>query len=251
MIRRPAALVVLAALLAAPEIGAASCGLALEATGDSRIRLEGSTNVHRWSCDGEGLEARMELDAPLAQIHALLAAVEKQVEAGPIPAHLDLPQIEPPTFRLVIPVGNLDCGKRAMERDLREAMTAETHPTIEYRFLALQAARLEPAREGENRRYELEVIGTLELAGVLRRIESTAWAEAWGDEAFRLEGELHLRMTQFDITPPTALLGIIRARDELVVHYDLFLETTARHDTRLYTGSGETREKKPTLAMDP
>lgn len=202
-------------------------GLELVASDRSRIQLEGSTNVHRWSCEGESVEARMSVDAPMARVEALLATVEAAVVSGAIPENLELPEVPPPSFRLVVPVHSLDCGNPRMERDLEEALAADRHPLIEYRFQVLERAILEPAMEGVPRRYRLEVLGTLKLAGVSREIRSTAFAEPLEEAAFRIEGTLELKMTDFDVTPPTALLGIIRARDALSVHFDLHLESVA------------------------
>jgi hypothetical protein len=41
---------------------------------------------------------------------------------------------------------------------------------------------------------------------------------------FRIRAELPLKMTDFGVTPPTALFGAVRAHDALEVRFDLTLE---------------------------
>jgi hypothetical protein len=43
-------------------------------------------------------------------------------------------------------------------------------------------------------------------------------------DRFALHARLPLRMTDFRITPPTALFGMVKAKDDLVVQFDLILE---------------------------
>jgi len=35
------------------------------------------------------------------------------------------------------------------------------------------------------------------------------------------QGTLPIQMTDFNVEPPTAMLGLIRVRDEITVHFDI------------------------------
>ena len=39
-------------------------------------------------------------------------------------------------------------------------------------------------------------------------------------DRFRIRAEMPVRMTDFGITPPTALFGIVKARNELTVRFE-------------------------------
>ena len=41
-------------------------------------------------------------------------------------------------------------------------------------------------------------------------------------ETLRVEGKAELKMTEYNVEPPTALLGVVRADDDLSVHFKLF-----------------------------
>jgi len=44
------------------------------------------------------------------------------------------------------------------------------------------------------------------------------------DGTLRAQGALPILMTDFGITPPTALFGVVRTEDRLVVKFDLFVD---------------------------
>jgi hypothetical protein len=62
------------------------------------------------------------------------------------------------------------------------------------------------------------------LAGSSREVEVLVIAERLTRDRFRIRAELPLRMTDFGIQPPTALFGMVKAKDELLVRFDLTLK---------------------------
>jgi polyisoprenoid-binding protein YceI len=158
------ALLLLFALLAAATLSAQQ----------SRLVLEGSSNVTDWRCSSTTLQLK---------------------ERG-----------------LQIPVATIRCGNRQMERDLFRALRAAQHPSIDFRFTDMN-------READH----ATIRGELSLAGVTRPIEIDAYVQRIAGNHIALHARLPLRMTDFCITPPTALLGIVKAKNELVVSLDLVL----------------------------
>lgn len=173
----------------------------LVASNPSRLVLEGSSNVAGWRCSGTTLEGGMEIAAPLTEI-------------GDIGEW-----IASPTFRLSIPVTTLRCGNGRMERDMYRALRSQTHPTIEFRFVKL-VGNVKQASGGT---WRAKIAGVLSLAGATRNIVVDVDARRIAPERIQLRAKLPLRMTDFRITPPTALFGAIKANDDLVVHFDLVL----------------------------
>jgi polyisoprenoid-binding protein YceI len=113
---------------------------------------------------------------------------------------------------LHIPVKTIRCGNRQMERDLYRALRAECHPSIDFHFS-------EMSRGAER----ATIRGNLSLAGTTRPIEVDADVQRIAPDRVRLHARLPLRMTDFHITPPTALFGLVKAKDDLVVQFDLVL----------------------------
>lgn len=119
-----------------------------------------------------------------------------------------------------IPVRTLECGKRAMNRDMYEALKAEAHPHIRYRLLKAEAA--DSLRAGADGNWiPIRTFGTLEIAGVTDTAEVIVKGKMLDENRFRVRGSRDLCMDTFDITPPSALMGLIRADNRLTVHFDV------------------------------
>ena len=186
----------------------------------SQLVLEGSSNVTDWRCHGTTVDGRMEVAAPLTRINSII----DHIEDGNIVMLMKAPGAErfpQPEFQLSIPVATLRCGNRQMERDMYRALRAEAFPAIEFRFTELLGGVNHDIDAGT---YHAKIAGVLSLAGVTRTISVDVEAKRIARDRFRLHARLPLRMTDFRITPPTALFGMVKARDGLVVQFDLVLQ---------------------------
>lgn len=211
-------LALLIALL--PASNAAAQGTRFAPSGATRVVLVGSSNVADWRCTGRRVDARVEIEASLARITEVL----DRIEDGNISAWMTNPEearFPAPEFRLSIPIASLSCGNRVMEKDLSQALKADRFPAIEFRFLSLGGP---VQRDIDENHYELLVVGEITAAGVTRRMSVPVIAQREGRSRFRLRAHLPLRMTDFGVTPPTALLGLIKAQNELKVQFDLRLQ---------------------------
>lgn len=213
-----------AALVLLPAAGVAN--LALEPTGSTQVHilpasgveLLGSSNLGAWACRKGRIEGKIEVAAPT---EAVLETVDR---AGTQEAKQTASKIPSPRFRLRIPISSFSCGNRTMERDLHNTLSADRHPAIVYEFERLGGL---VAADAERRHFDLVAIGDLALAGSERALEVRARADRNGPRNFRISGELPVRMTDFGIRPPTALFGLVRAKDQLIVRFDLRLEIPA------------------------
>lgn len=181
----PAILPALALLLATP----AQLVLAPE----SRIFLEGDSNVRRWSCDSGQL--------------ALAGLVDTGSDERP-------PSVAALTIDLE--VATLRCGDPHMEEKLRESLASDRFPLIRYRFRAAEVIRGAPPGE-----VWLLAKGELTVRGITRAVELPVRAEVAPDRGLRAQGALPLRMSDFGVDPPSAFLGLVQSKDELLVRFEL------------------------------
>jgi polyisoprenoid-binding protein YceI len=112
-----------------------------------------------------------------------------------------------------IPVKTIRCGNRQMERDLYRALRSDSYPSIDFRFTNMTRAA-----------DRATIRGNLSLAGTTRMIEIDAGVQRIARDRVRMQVRVPLRMTDFNVTPPTALFGIVKARNELVAQFDLVLQ---------------------------
>ncbi|MDX1530249.1 MAG: YceI family protein [Rhodothermales bacterium] len=116
---------------------------------------------------------------------------------------------------VVVPTRDFDCGRSAMNRDFYDALRADHHPTIRFQ---LDRAEVVGEAAGAVRDH---AAGTLTLAGATRPVTLDAEGERLADGRVRVRGRHPFAMTAFGVEPPTALLGLVRAHDRVVVRFDL------------------------------
>jgi polyisoprenoid-binding protein YceI len=112
---------------------------------------------------------------------------------------------------------DLRCGNRKMDHDLYAALGA-SDPAAQSYILALFESRSDlPAGR---------TAGRLSVAGVERQVAAEVVADQRPDGSWHAVGSVPLRMTDFGVSPPVGLFGLIRSRNEVVVKFDLVIPPT-------------------------
>lgn len=161
-----------------------------------------------------------------------------------------------PGMALVVPVRDLDCANRRMNRDMYETMRAEVYPEIR-----LEVHRIDLVPESSDSQAthadqeqmvapEVAIHGSMALAGVSRDI--TIRMRGWLDEALRLHGTgtLDVKMTDFDMVPPTALFGLIKAHDDISIRFHLVAESAGDMSQALQTVQPATPQDSTPTRME-
>jgi hypothetical protein len=117
-----------------------------------------------------------------------------------------------------VPVQAFDCGKKQMTQDLQEALKMDAHPSI--RFELIHATVKSPIDTSDQWR-RVEVLGALTIAGTKRLTRLSALGRAIDAERFRVRGCHPVRMTYFNIEPPTKAFGLIKVDNRVEVQFDL------------------------------
>lgn len=157
---------------------------------ESRLWIEGSSNVNNFRCNAGRYQS----------------------------------QVEPPTsdtsvkVEVDVAVEGFDCGKRRMNRDLYETLRSKRHPQISFQYVSTESMTY----VDESDKYELIVNGRLTVAGQTNDIQFPLDAVIYEDGTIRATGSTVLKMTDYNVEPPSALLGLVRVDDELTVYFELF-----------------------------
>jgi hypothetical protein len=203
--------------------GGSSATTRLAISPRSALKLAGSSNVAGWRCSGTTVTGEATVAAPIEKINEVI----DHVEDGNVGIWMNNPaegRFPAPVFNLSIPIEALRCsGGRPMERDLWRALRADRFPSIEFHFLAIRGSI---EHDLDRHLYRTAVGGELSLAGATRDLTVPVIAERISRTQFRLRAELPVRMTDFGIIPPSALLGLIKAQDRLTVEFNLVLEVS-------------------------
>lgn len=183
-----------ALLTIAGSASAQSVRLAVNA--DSKLWIEGGSNLHGWSCKASSIDATIDVD------EAFLKSTS--------PTLLKKVQVK-------VPVRNLKCGHGGMDNNLYKALKADDAPDISY---ILGSFDVVPAAGDA---FTVKSVGTLKIAGTEKTVNMDVSATKLADGSIRADGELPLLMTDFGVKPPTAMLGTLRTDNKVTVKFSLLI----------------------------
>lgn len=66
--------------------------------------------------------------------------------------------------------------------------------------------------------------GQLNIAGVKKDVEFSCKLQRTTNKTLRIQGELTLKMSDFGIDPPTAMMGTLKTGDDITIIYNLTIE---------------------------
>lgn len=121
-----------------------------------------------------------------------------------------------------IPVNYLDCGRPGINRDMRETLNARRHQYINY---SLNTNRLLGAFHDDagSLLFEIDTTGDLEISGKKRDERIRVTGEFLGPWHFRIRGSHSILLSDYDLTPPSPMMGLIKVSDRMMVHFDVTL----------------------------
>ena len=174
---------------------------------DSKLWIEGRSNVNEFECHANQYFAEATLiddNDPIEFQQQFEKRVFMQVE---------------------IMVNGFECGRSRMNQDLQKALKSSEFPEISFMFDSATILAI-PENPSDKNTFEIDVRGTLTVAGNTRDIQFITTAYFVETYRIRAIGKTSIRMTDFGVEPPSALMGLIKAEDELTVNFDLFANET-------------------------
>jgi len=164
---------------------------------NSTIRVDGESNINSFRCD---IEAYYQADTIFCY------------DGGGISDAVKL------KGSLKIDLFNFDCHSRMITSDMRKTLKADAYPKLVIHFMSLD--RL-PVFDGNTDIMKGWV--NIELAGVTKKFEILYSFIKTGSSPILLNGGRTFHFSDFNLTPPRKLGGMIRIKDEFSVHFRLNL----------------------------
>lgn len=119
------------------------------------------------------------------------------------------------TFEM--PVSEVDSDSRRLNNNMHEYLGEDDHPTMRYELVQIS----DISENGNG--YEIIANSDLTVNGVTRNIDLTAQVSVNDDGSITITGSYDTLMSNFDIDPPTAMLGSVRAEDDVTIEFDVTL----------------------------
>ncbi len=162
----------------------------------STLRITGKTNLAGFGCDIKGYY---------------------QTDTIVYTESEDLNRIVPLQGALNIDINKFDCHNKMLTSDLRKTLKAIEHPNLVVRFIALERM---PAFA--NNKDVVKGWVDVELAGVNKRFDIDYKLEK-KEGVIQLNGDRSFCFSDFKLTPPKKLGGIVRVKDDFYVNFKLVL----------------------------
>jgi polyisoprenoid-binding protein YceI len=179
--------------------------LRLPVRADSRLWLEGKSNVKDWTCKATAMEAIIAIDASSVGSHDD-DAIAKSLRGVDV----------------IVPVRMLKCGDRHMEANMYSALKAPKSPAISYIIADFE---LTPSLSGDG--LSVEATGKMSVAGAERSVSMTVKTERLPDGTRRARGTVPILMTDFGIVPPRPWFGMLRTADKVLIQFEIFVSPQA------------------------
>lgn len=171
---------------------AASAEKFLGTTG-SVIRIEGTSTLHAWTMEGPAIHGR--IDAPTPDNWTA-----------------------PASAVVTIPVTSIKSEHAKMDKLMAEALKAQAFPEIKFEMTSATP------RNAKADAFTLETKGKLTIAGVTRDVAFDVQGTRNADGKYTLIGQAPIKMSQYGIKPPTAMMGTIKTGDDVKVTFRWIVE---------------------------
>lgn len=159
-----------------------------------KMVIHGTSTLHDWSCPTNKMKAKG--DFTLAG-NELQSVNSMWVEADAL---------------------SIKSDKEDMDEKIYEALKTDQHKNITFSMTKVKSM----TKKGNE--WILETTGKLTIAGKTNDVDMTVKAVVDASGTVTFKGEKKLLMTSFGMTPPKAMLGMIKAGDEIRLDFTLTMK---------------------------
>lgn len=164
---------------------------------ESYLTILGKTNINKFSCSYYG-----ELSQDTLQIQ--IAQLSEGVKIDDVQLQLNIDQF--------------DCGNKAMNKDFQDLLNHAEYPSISIDLLKV----LPP--NSVNKDYNPNVFGLarakFHISGYSSSYLIPIYKKKQNQDTFFV-GQHHLDITDFNLTPPTKFLGMIKVEEDVTIEFGL------------------------------
>lgn len=152
---------------------------------ESEVMVIGTSNVHDWEAPAEEFSGS--------------AAIEVAEDS----------LISISELQFTVQAEEINSGKGGMDKRIDDALKINKHPEITYVL-----SEINEMNDGT-----LVATGKLTIAGVSKDVQMEVEFELLPDGAILFNGTQNIDMTNYDMSPPTAMFGTIKAGAEVDVRF--------------------------------
>jgi polyisoprenoid-binding protein YceI len=169
-------------------------------TNNSKLVVTGTSTIHDWEMEATDFYAET-----LLKIEGNTVSEISQIEFNS-------------------PVEGLQSGKRVMDSKAHDALKEKKFPEVKF----VLNKNGEVNFSGNNGK----VTGLLTIAGKTKEVQLNVDLDVLSAQQFKVSGQAPVKMSDFGIDPPTAVMGTIKTGDDVVVKFDFEFNRSSAEYTR-------------------
>lgn len=117
-----------------------------------------------------------------------------------------------------IPVRSIKSGEKLMDTKTYETFDVDKNPNITFKLVDVNTLHV------EGNQVSVTLTGNLTMAGVTRKISIKSTGNSTKAGVYEFTGSVALKMTDFKMSPPTAMMGLMKVGDAITLKYDVSFE---------------------------
>lgn len=160
----------------------------------SNMTISGTSNVHDWTSTVTELKG--------SGVFVLESSTLKSINS----------------LEITVPVTSIKSSKGSI-------MDGKTHGALKYKefsLISFQLVRVDGI-EKTTTGFKVKATGNLSIAGTKKSISLTVDGKLLSDGSLNFKGSKALKMTDFNIPPPTAMMGAMTVGNDVTVNFDITL----------------------------
>jgi hypothetical protein len=155
------------------------------------LKIEGTSNLHDWNMKAENISGDVQANVKNSLV--------KDFSTGDI--HV---QVE-----------KLESGKRIMNNKTYDALESNDHPKISFQLRSVENLYAAGSR------FSGKAKGKLTIAGNSKMVTIPFSGKMNGNDEFSVNGDYSLKMSEYGVEPPSAMLGSLKTGDEVTIKYKM------------------------------
>ena len=165
------------------------------------MSVHGTSTIHDWTSEVTDIKGSASLDVADGKLIGISA------------------------LSIKVKVEGIESSKgRIMDNKTYKALESKDHPYIKFN---LAVAKITPKGDKLN----IVANGPLTIAGSTKTVQIAAIGTYQGG-SLHFSGSKDLKMTDFGIDPPTAMLGTLKTGDDITIDFSLVLDTAGNSSSR-------------------
>lgn len=180
-------------LLVAFSFGQAQSFYKIEANEAKDVTLYGTSSLHDWEMDALSSTGNAQFVFDAGTGHQLLSMK---------------------SLSFVLLVADLKSNNNGLNANAYEALKADKYKDIRFTSTSSTVAK---AKEG----FTINLKGNLTIAGVTKEIEFFMHCTVNGDGSVNTKGSYKLKMTDYNVIPPSFMWGAMKTGDDLTLAFNV------------------------------